>query len=1087
MNKNVKRCALVAGAFAMVSMGNVYQVQASELHASEVLQQAKRQIKGKVVDAAGETVIGANVLEKGTTNGVITDIDGNFVLNVSSGATLEISYIGYVTQTIKVTNQTSLHIVLKEDSETLDEVVVVGYGTMKKSDLSGASVSVGEDAIKGSVITNLDQSLQGRAAGVSAVSTSGAPGSSSSIRVRGQATINSNAEPLYVIDGVIVQGGGASGADFGLGDALGNGSVSTISPLSTINPADIVSMEILKDASATAIYGAQGANGVILITTKRGKAGEAKFTYDGMLAVQRQTKRLDMMNLREFANYYNEFVQVGELDVNGYYADPSILGKGTNWQDAVFQTALQHQHQVSAEGGTEKIKYYVSASYMDQDGTLIGSNFNRYSFRVNLDSQLKSWLKLGLSATYSSTDEDLKLADGEQGIINYSLKTVPDIPIYDIDGNYATIVREGYTNPNPIAMAMMDQVLLNRQKLTGNIFFEVTPIKNLVWHAELGYDISASRGERYKPMVDFGSWKRDSNYSSIQKNSSTFWQLKNYVTYSGMIDKHNFTAMLGQECWASNYDNISVTNTSLPSDAVHNPALGTATPVIGSGFGSSAMASFFTRLTYNYDNRYYGTYTYRYDGSSNFGPDNRWAGFHALAGSWRFSNEEFFKPLSGVISNGKLRLGWGQTGNANIGGYLWGTSIVKMSSSLGTGYRPKNIPNTSIKWESQEQWNVGLDLGFIQDRINLVVDWYKKVSNDMLMALQLPSYMGTQGNTSSRLDPPYGNYGSIENAGVEISLNTHPLIGKFQWDSDFQISFNKNKLKALSGTANAQIVGYGQWNDVVSVSNVGESLYNFYGYVCDGVYQDYEDLQKSPKPEQYPSNGVFNRKNTVWVGDIKYKDISGPDGKPDGVINEYDKTNLGSPMPKFTFGWTNTFRYKDFDLSIFINGSYGNKVMNYLGMQLTHMNSAWENQLNSVTGRARLEPIDPDKVYPSGQYWYDDVTNVRVSNPEAAIPRASIQDPNDNDRISDRYVEDGSYIRLKNITLGYTFPSKLIKKFGINNLRLYANIQNLLTITGYDGYDPEIGASTQSTNVYGLDYGRYPSPTVYSFGLNVSF
>lgn len=1087
MNKNVKRCALVAGAFAMASMGNVYQVQASELHASEVLQQAKRQIKGKVVDAAGETVIGANVLEKGTTNGVITDIDGNFVLNVSSGATLEISYIGYVTQTIKVTNQTSLHIVLKEDSETLDEVVVVGYGTMKKSDLSGASVSVGEDAIKGSVITNLDQSLQGRAAGVSAVSTSGAPGSSSSIRVRGQATINSNAEPLYVIDGVIVQGGGASGADFGLGDALGNGSVSTISPLSTINPADIVSMEILKDASATAIYGAQGANGVILITTKRGKAGEAKFTYDGMLAVQRQTKRLDMMNLREFANYYNEFVQVGELDVNGYYADPSILGKGTNWQDAVFQTALQHQHQVSAEGGTEKIKYYVSASYMDQDGTLIGSNFNRYSFRVNLDSQLKSWLKLGLSATYSSTDEDLKLADGEQGIINYSLKTVPDIPIYDIDGNYATIVREGYTNPNPIAMAMMDQVLLNRQKLTGNIFFEVTPIKNLVWHAELGYDISVSRGERYKPMVDFGSWKRDSNYSSIQKNSSTFWQLKNYVTYSGMIDKHNFTAMLGQECWASNYDNISVTNTSLPSDAVHNPALGTATPVIGSGFGSSAMASFFTRLTYNYDNRYYGTYTYRYDGSSNFGPDNRWAGFHALAGSWRFSNEEFFKPLSGVISNGKLRLGWGQTGNANIGGYLWGTSIVKMSSSLGTGYRPKNIPNTSIKWESQEQWNVGLDLGFIQDRINVVVDWYKKVSNDMLMALQLPSYMGTQGNTSSRLDSPYGNYGSIENAGVEISLNTHPLIGKFQWDSDFQISFNKNKLKALSGTANAQIVGYGQWNDVVSVSNVGESLYNFYGYVCDGVYQDYEDLQKSPKPEQYPSNGVFNRKNTVWVGDIKYKDISGPDGKPDGVINEYDKTNLGSPMPKFTFGWTNTFRYKDFDLSIFINGSYGNKVMNYLGMQLTHMNSAWENQLNSVTGRARLEPIDPDKVYPSGQYWYDDVTNVRVSNPEAAIPRASIQDPNDNDRISDRYVEDGSYIRLKNITLGYTFPSKLIKKFGINNLRLYANIQNLLTITGYDGYDPEIGASTQSTNVYGLDYGRYPSPTVYSFGLNISF
>lgn len=336
-----------------------------------------------------------------------------------------------------------------------------------------------EDKIKGSVITNLDQSLQGRAAGVTAVATSGAPGSASSIRVRGQATINAGAEPLYVIDGVIVQGGGQRGADFGLGDALGNGSVSTISPLSTINPSDIVSMEILKDASATAIYGAQGSNGVVLITTKRGKAGEAKFTYDGMMAVQRQTKRLDMMNLREYAEFYNDLVSTGQLEENNYYADPSLLGVGTNWQDAIFRTALQHQHQISAQGGADKMQYYVSASYMDQDGTLIGSNFNRYSFRTNLDSQLKKWLKIGLSATYSSTAEDLKLADSDQGIINYSLQTIPDIPIYDIDGNYATVVREGYTNPNPIALAMMDDILLNRQKLTGNVFFDVTPIKNL--------------------------------------------------------------------------------------------------------------------------------------------------------------------------------------------------------------------------------------------------------------------------------------------------------------------------------------------------------------------------------------------------------------------------------------------------------------------------------------------------------------------------------------------------------------------------------------------------------------------------------
>lgn len=1047
-------------------------------------------VTGTITDGNdGSPIIGANVLVKGTAVGTISDLNGGFSVNVPSGRNvLVVSCIGYKTQELTIKpGQKTVSIVLREDTELLDEVVVVGYGTMKKSDLSGASVSMSEDKIKGSVITNLDQSLQGRAAGVTAVATSGAPGSASSIRVRGQATINAGAEPLYVIDGVIVQGGGQRGADFGLGDALGNGSVSTISPLSTINPSDIVSMEILKDASATAIYGAQGSNGVVLITTKRGKAGEAKFTYDGMMAVQRQTKRLDMMNLREYAEFYNDLASTGQLEENNYYADPSLLGVGTNWQDAIFRTALQHQHQISAQGGADKMQYYVSASYMDQDGTLIGSNFNRYSFRTNLDSQLKKWLKIGLSATYSSTAEDLKLADSDQGIINYSLQTIPDIPIYDIDGNYATVVREGYTNPNPIALAMMDDILLNRQKLTGNVFFDVTPIKKLVWHAELGYDISSSKGERYKPMIDLGTWKRQSNESGIQKNSSTFWQLKNYVTYSDNIDSHYFTAMIGQECWESKYDFTSIFNTNLPSDEVHNPALGAGTPTINAGFGSSAMASFFTRLTYNYADRYLGTYTYRYDGSSNFGPDKRWAGFHSLAASWRFTNEKFFEHFKDVISNGKLRLGWGQTGNSNIGGYKWGTLISRMPSGLGMGYRPANIPNTGIKWESQEQWNIGLDLSLLYDRINLTVDWYKKESKDMLMPLQLPSYMGTSGNGSSALAAPWGNYGNIENTGIEVSLNTHPITGQFQWDSDFQISFNKNKLKGLSGTSNAQIVGYGQWTDVVSVSSVGESLYNFYGYVCDGVYKDYDDLLNSPKPEKYPADGVFNRTNTVWVGDLKYKDLSGPDGKPDGVINEYDKTNIGSPMPDFTFGWTNTFRYKNFDLSVFINGSYGNKVFNYLGMKLTHMNSAWINQLNTIADRAQLIPVDANKVYANGGKWYDDVTNVTVANSPTSIPRASIQDPNDNDRVSDRYVEDGSYIRLKNITFGYTFPKNMIKKVGLENLRVYANIQNLLTLTKYEGYDPEIGVSTASANVYGLDNGRYPSPTVYSFGLNVSF
>ena len=496
------------------------------------------------------------------------------------------------------------------------------------------------------------------------------------------------------------------------------------------------------------------------------------------------------------------------------------------------------------------------------------------------------------------------------------------------------------------------------------------------------------------------------------------------------------------------------------------------------------MASFFTRWTYSYDNRYNATYTYRYDGSSNFGPNNRWAGFHSFATSWRFSNEKFIQDLAGKwLSNGKIRIGWGQTGNANINSFAWGVNMQKVYSSLGAGYRPQNIPNLDVKWEKQEQIDLGIDLGFFNDRIGLTLDWYQKESKDMLMEMQLPSYMGTSGNDNSKLKAPMGNYGHIRNNGLELTVTGHPFIGKFQWDTEFQISWNKNKLVALNGTASSAIMGYAQWGQTqVSKTDVGQSLYSFYGYVTDGIYQDLADIEHSPKPEKYPTDGVFNGSNTVYVGDIKYKDLNG-----DGIINELDQTNIGSPMPKFTFGWNNTFRYKDFDLSIFINGSYGNKVMNLTKRGLTNMSSVWCNQHTDVLNRARLEPIDASIVYADGTKWYEHIENVRVANPNASLPRAIIGDPNDNDRISDRYVEDGSYLRMKNISLGYTFPKKLIGKLGIENLRLYCNIQNLFTITGYDGYDPEIGVSTMSPNVYGVDYGRYPSPTTYSFGLNMSF
>ena len=1053
-------------------------------------------VHGTVTDAStGEEVIGATVKVRGVAGGTITDAMGEYKISAKVGQTLEISYIGYVTAEVKVVaNQTTYNVSLKEDSESLEEVVVVGYGTMRKSDISGASVSLGEEAMKGSVITNLDQVFAGRAAGVTSMATSGAPGSSMSIRVRGQATINAGAEPLYVVDGVIMQTGGHSASDFGV-QGLGNGSVSTISPLSTINPADIVSMEILKDASATAIYGAQGANGVVLITTKRGKAGEAKFTYDGQIAWNHQGKRLDLMNLREFADYYNDFVKTGYPQDDAWHSDVSLLGKGTNWQDAIFQTAFQHSHQIAAQGGTEKVQYYVSGNYMNQEGTIIGSNFRRFSMKVNLDAQLKPWLKLGLSATYANTKDDLKLADGTEGIIYYSLMSLPEIPIYNIDGTYASVVRENYNMKNPIAVAMANDNVLKRQKLSGNFFAEITPIKNLVWHAELGYDINYNNSDYYQPILQLPTTAQG-NYSYWSKNNSSFWMLKNYITYNGQIGKHGFTIMGGQECWESSWNNMAIWGRDLTSDAYHNPYLGTKTSKdFSDAYDSSSMASFFTRLTYNFDNRYNATYTYRYDGSSNFGPNKRWAGFHSFAASWRFSNEAFMKNLT-WLSNGKLRIGWGQTGNSSIGGFKWGAATHNVTAWLGsvhTGLRPRNIPNEDIHWEKQEQTNIGLDLGFFNNRINLTIDWYNKESKDMLMELQTPTYMGTQGNWNSKIDAPWGNFGHIRNRGFEVTLKVRPIQTKdFSWESELQASWNKNKLVALDGTAQAAIWGYGQWGDIISKSVVGGSLFNFYGYVTDGIYKDYEDLKNSPKPTwSTPTDGKYVRSQTVYVGDIKYKDINN-----DGVIDENDRTDLGSPFPDMTFGWSNTFTYKDFDLSIFVNGTVGNKVLNYNSIALTQMRSAWSNQLTNVNNRARLEAIDPTIDYSGGvttvgglvvYNWYDDVANVRVSNPETSMPRAIIGDPNDNDIMSDRYIEDGSYLRLKNISLGYTFPKKWISKLNLENLRIYANIQNLWTITKYEGYDPEVGASTQNVNVFGCDNGRYPSPTTYSFGINVGF
>ncbi|MDR0960945.1 MAG: TonB-dependent receptor [Mediterranea sp.] len=1047
-------------------------------------------VSGHVIDATDNSpLIGASVMIKGTGTGTITDVDGNFNLSVpTSGATLVFSSIGFKDQEITLQRgQQRVNVTMHEDIALLDEVVVVGYGTMKKSDLSGASVSVGEKAIKSTIATNLDQALQGKAAGVTSVMTSGAPGSSMTINIRGQATINTSSEPLYVIDGVIWQGGSTTGNSLGLN--LGNGAGS-ISPLSNLNPSDIVSMEILKDASATAIYGAQGSNGVVLITTKRGRSGEARFTYEGLVGVQEQARRLDMMNLREYAEYSAAIAATtGGSTSTPEYMDPSLLGAGTDWQDAVFRPALMHQHTISAEGGSEKVRYYVSGSYMNQEGTIIGTDFNRFSGRMNLDAQLKSWFKLGLNVMYSRTNEHLNVAEGTQGILTYSLQTPPDIPIYDAYGNFAAQVREGYTRINPIAIADLDTNTLGRQKLNGSAFFDISPLKGLTWHAELGFDIGSSKSEAWQPTYDFGGGiARGVNKLVWQKNSNTYWALKNYVTYDGKIGKHSFTAMAGQEMSESNWDYLRVVGENLSTNVILNPQLGENDQAFFDGFGDGAMASFYTRETYNYDDRYLLTYTFRYDGSSAFGPDNRWAAFHSVAGSWRFTNERFWESLKPVVNNGKLRIGWGQTGNANIGQGLWGATLAIFPTGLGTAYKQAQLANPAVQWETQEQWNFGLDLGFLDDRINLSLDYYIKRAGNMLMQLQLPTYFGSRGNGNSALTAPMGNYGTIENRGLEITLNTRNFTGAFTWDTDFQISFNRNKLVALSGTDASGIEGYGQWSDVVALSQVGGPLFQFYGYIAEGVYRDKQDIMDHLWGE-IPATG-YNRYSTVFPGDMKYRDLN-----DDGKIDASDRTTIGNPLPDFTFGFNNTLSYKGFDFTLFLQGSVGNDVFNALGRELTGM-GYWTNQLRTAMDYAKLEAINPGKSYPfvneygtSINNWFEDVDNVVVANPGTMMSRAGQGLPYNNTRISTKYIEDGSYLRVKNIVLGYTLPRSWMRKAGLNNVRVYCNIQNLWTITGYSGFDPEVGSNSQDATGYtfGFDMGRYPSPRTVSFGANISF
>jgi TonB-dependent starch-binding outer membrane protein SusC len=1055
-------------------------------------------VTGIVTDSQnGEPLPGAKVTVKATIIGVISDLNGKFTIEApSADAILEVSFIGYLQATFPIQGQTDVTIKLSADIQKLDEVVVIGYGSAKKGDITTSTVTLKAEDVKGTVGANLAQALQGRVAGAAATALSGQPGSQISITIRGQGTLNANAEPLYVVDGIPIQNVSKSGFDVGLGGALGNGTTQSFSGLASINPNDIESYVVLKDAAATAIYGSRGANGVIIITTKSGKAGDAKFTYEGLYGVQEQVTRLKVMNLKEFAEYSNDWAaETNGRDTRVEFQDPSLLGAGTNWQDELYRIAPMQQHQISVKGGSEKVTYYLSGSYYQQDGTVIGTDFKRFTGRINMDAQLKKWFKLGTNITFAKTRDHMALTNSTEGVISMALNTPPDVPVKNADGTWGGVLYlDAPATINPIAKALDQTALLKKNDLMANFYSEITILKDFKLRTELGGSLNNTNAYTFTPTYAYGKLINLTNSVSKQYGDNYFWQENNTLTYTKQINKHRVSAMVGQEASEYSYEYLQGASTGLSSNEIQEPGLGTTTSMtVGSGHGSGALASVFSRLDYSFNDKYYIQYTYRYDGSSNFGPKNRWASFHAVSGSYRVTGEPFMESVKSVMNDLKLKASWGQTGNQNIKSYLWGSAITKMPTDLGMGYRQANIANPYIHWEKQESIDFGLEASFFASRIALVADWYKKTSSDMLMTMQLPSYMGTSGNASIKLNAPYGNFGKIENSGLEISLNTKPLVGKFQWDCDFQVTINRNKLIGLTDVPSANIYGYGQWTDVVTNTSPGQSLFNFYGYKVAGVYQNKADIMNSPKTKAYPSDGNIQR-TTVFPGDLKFQDLSGPNGIPDGVIDEYDRTNIGSPLPKFTYGLSNTFRYKGLELTVLINGSYGNKLLNYLGRSLSTMNSVWNNQLQDVVNRAKLEPVDASKVYPivnsygvTVNNWFDDIDNVQVKNPNTNTPRAISGDPNNNTRISDRYIEDGSYLRFKVIMLAYDLPKKIIAKAGLQNMRVYVNAQNMWTITKYKGYDPEIGASQTSDYVYGMDNGRYPSPRIISFGVNLTF
>lgn len=1035
------------------------------------------EVHGRVLDGAqkGEPMIGATVMVKGTSQGTVTDIDGLFVLQVPKNAVLVISSVGYKTQEVKA-NKDQLTLTMEEDTQVLDEFVVVGYGSMRKVDLTGSVGSITGDKLKESIVTNADQMLQGRVSGVQVTQNTGAPGGATSIRVRGASSITGDNEPLYIIDGVPMSG---SGADIGGFDWAGGSNGQTkVNPLATISPQDIVSMDVLKDASACAIYGAAGANGVVIITTRRGEAGKMHVNYDGYVGLQTFVRKISMMNLHDYAVYQKDLYNQGfSTYLNPVYQDPSLLGRGTDWQDAVIRDALMHSHQISLTGGNAKTQFSISGGYMNQEGTVIGSNFERFSARANIDHEFAKWFKLGGSLSYARTNEKIINNDGESGILMSAITMQPDIPVKDKFGNWSGPSNlSASANYNPVAMAQLFNNRLQRDRIMGSFYgqFNFTDYLNL--RTEYSFDSNTSLNKGFMPTYQFGVRINNINKIYQREEHSFYWIWKNYLNYNQTIGKHTIGAMLGMEMSRSAWEGTTLQKNNLTNNDIQ--VMGEdGTYVTNSGWkDASTTMSVFARANYNYDNRYLITATIRGDASSKFGPAHRWGAFPSVALAWRISNEAWMRDVQ-QISNLKLRVGYGQVGNSNIGTYLYAAKMRAYASLFGTSFRMATNVNPDLKWEASEQWNIGVDFGMFNSRIDLSVDLYQKQTKDLLLQPSVPAIIG--GNGWDDIATPMTNIGRVRNRGIDISLNTAPVQTRdFQWNSNLVISVNRNMVLAMDAN-NTPIYGNIDWYSEFQTATaimVGQPMGVFYGFQTDGLFENKEDIERwAVQVDDGTGHNKIDRNTGVWVGDIRFKDLDG-----DGFITDKDQTVIGNPNPDFTFGFTNNFSYKNWTLGIVLNGSVGGQILNYTRVKTEGMTSIWDNQSTRVNDRVQFGYYDGDDTN-------KDISNLYIlNNISTTLPRWNTTDVNRNNRMSDRWLESASFMRISNISLSYTFPDSWMKKIHIAKLKLYANIQNVWIFTAYSGYDPEIGAYNQQAGKLNIDTGRYPSPRVYTFGLNLS-